>query len=112
VDGLLFVENKGIRKKMNLEKIHSFACPHHYGFRGINLSVFYQPFVSRWHLFFQSELSLSGSIWLEIDEMKDHLHLNIFSGTMTGFFIFAVPKGPRIYNEPALYNTFWMAAVV
>jgi hypothetical protein len=81
-------------------KIHSFACLHHDGFRRINQSVFFWLFISRWRLSFQSELSLSDPIWLEIDEMRVHLCFEcFFKIQLLDSFFSAAPKSAQYLTQ-------------
>ena len=73
-------------------KIPCFTCLHHDQFCGISLSVFFRTFISRCRLFFRSELSVSGPFWLDIDEIRVHLHFEHFSWCNNWIIYSAAPK--------------------
>jgi hypothetical protein len=83
-------------------KFPVFVRLQHDGFRGINRSVFFRTFISCWRLFIGSHPSLSGSISLEIDEMRVHLCLKNILGAMTGLFFLQRQIGSRLYLNPSL----------
>jgi hypothetical protein len=49
VDGLVWMENRGIMTMVKFGKIPIFAQFHHGRFYGINQSVFIRTFVYGWH---------------------------------------------------------------
>jgi hypothetical protein len=82
-----------------------FACPHHEEFRGINQSFFFRTFISRWSSSVQGELSLFGSLWLEIDEMRVYLCNEHYSWCNGRIHVSAGPKWTQSLPQTfSLYN--------